>query len=289
LVLRSPAKLNLYLRVKSRRRDNYHNITTLFERIALFDELIFKARPDGKIKISCNNRALSTGRGNLVYQAAALLQKKFTVSKGADIRIVKRIPIGAGLGGGSSNAAYALLGLNRLWGLKLKKGKLLGFARALGSDVAFFLHDCPFARGEGRGEKIACLKALNKVKLWHVLVAPKFHVSTPLIYRKWDKFAGSFKLTTPKADVKILTSALKKRDLSEISAQLYNDLETFREYPAVARIKEELAVSGLRGILMSGSGPAIFAMVSSRKEAVSLAGRLRRQPGSGEVFAVRTF
>ena len=291
MILKSPAKLNLYLKVLAKRKDNYHNIETIFERIALFDTLFFKTRSDGKIKVSCSNKKIPVGKGNIVYRAAALLQKKFKVKRGIEIRIVKRIPVAAGLAGGSSNAAYTLLGLNRLWGLKLKKERLIVIAKALGSDVAFFIYNCSFARGKGRGEKITALGGLKRVKFWHILAVPKLQVLTPLIYKKWDKNVGTFKLTKAGPGVKILTSALIKNDLSLISLGLYNNLEkiTFKAYPIVKRLREELVKLGLKAILMSGSGPAVFGIVSSRKEAVSLCGRLKDQHRSWQVFAVRTF
>lgn len=248
-------------------------------------------RSDGKIKLSCDNTAVPDGQNNIAYRAAVLLKNKFNIKYGVNIRIVKRIPVGAGLGGGSSNAAHVLLGLNRLWNLKLGKEKLAGLAKALGSDVAFFIHNCPFAKGEGRGEKISPLNTLNRVRFWHVLVVPKLHVSTPFIYKKWAKFTGSFELTIPGPNVKMLTSALKKKNLSLISPQLYNDLEriTLKAYPVVRRVKEELAVLGLKAILMSGSGPAVFGICSSRKEAVFLSSRLKKKHASWWIFIVRTF
>ncbi len=291
VVLKSYAKLNLYLQVLKLRKDNYHSIKTLFERVDLADKIILKTRRDKKIKITCSCPGVPSDNSNLAYRSAKLLQDKFKVDSGVDIKIIKRIPAGAGLGGGSGNAAFTLLGLNRLWKLNLGQGRLVKYAREIGSDVAFFIYNCRFALGSGRGDKIKPLKALNKIQLWHILVVPKIKVSTPLIYRKWDelkpKKAG---LTEAPYDVKILPSALLKRDLAKAGKTLFNSLETVTAglYCEVKRIRERLAKMGLERILMSGSGPAVFGITSSRKEAVGLARQLSKESKSWQVFVTKT-
>ena len=290
LTLRSPAKLNLYLKVLSRRRDGYHNIKTIFERIGLFDTLTFRLRRDGKIKINCRSKHVPLNDKNIVFRAASLLQKTSGVKSGADIRIVKRIPVGAGLGGGSGNAATALLCLNRLWGLQLRKEKLADLGKSIGSDVPFFVYEIPFAQGQGRGDRIKPLASVKDVRVWHVLTVPKLHVSTPVVYKKWDSLRKAG-LTMPAYNVKIWTSALKSRNLSLLSRLLLNDLEkvTLRLYPQVGKIKEKLESLGLKAILMSGSGPAVFTIVSSGKEALALRGRLKIMDRSLQVYAVKTY
>jgi 4-diphosphocytidyl-2-C-methyl-D-erythritol kinase len=225
---------------------------------------------------------------NLCYRSAKLLQDTFKIESGLDIKIIKRIPVGAGLGGGSSDAASVLLGLNRLWKLNLSQKKIAEYAAKLGSDIPFFICNIPFARGEGRGEKIKPLGGLRDVRLDHILVVPKIKVSTPLIYRKWDRFS---KLTVPNYDDKILNLALRKKGLIQRPDLLFNGLEevTTRLYPQLKRIKEKLMQLGLKSILMSGSGPAIFGIVSSKKEAVSLRRKLRKVNKSWRVFVTRTF
>jgi 4-diphosphocytidyl-2-C-methyl-D-erythritol kinase len=290
LSLESPAKVNLYLKILKRRKDGYHNIKTIFERINLCDTIIFKERRDKKIRIISSNSALSKDSSNLAYRAADLLRRSFGVNRGLDIKIIKRIPISAGLGGGSANAASVLTGLNKFWRLGLKQEELVRLSRKLGSDVAFFIHNTSFALGEGRGERIKPLGSLKRKKLWHVLVVPKIKVSTPFIYKKWDDNPRTFKLTTPKHDVKILTLAIRENRFSLLAKALFNDLEqvTLRLYPEVLRIKKGLADLGLKAILMSGSGPAVFAIAASKKEAVSLAKKFRTKNKSSQSFAVET-
>ncbi|MBL7151397.1 MAG: 4-(cytidine 5'-diphospho)-2-C-methyl-D-erythritol kinase [Candidatus Omnitrophica bacterium] len=299
LVLDSYAKLNLYLAVLNKRRDNYHNIETLFERIDLCDKIILTTRRDRKIRVICSDPLVPKGNTNLCYRSAKLLSDNFNIKKGLQIRIIKRIPVGAGLGGGSSNAAALLLGLNRLWALRLSRKKMLEFAKRIGSDVPFFLYGCSFARGFGRGDKIRPLKPNQPLRLWHLLVVPRFKVSTPLIYGKWDEFSrlktpckscGSG-LTIPKFDVKILPSLICKDACGLAGRMLFNSLEEVaaRAYPQIRRIRERLVSLGLKTILMSGSGPAVFGIVSSRKEGLTLRRKIRRIEKSWRIYVTGTF
>lgn len=288
--LLSFAKVNLYLKVINKRRDNYHTLNTIFERISLADKIIIKPRKDSLIKVSCDNKSVPQDEPNLCFKAAKLLRDKFKPLSGLDIKITKRIPVGAGLGGGSSNAAAVLMGLNKLWGLKLSKTRLAKFAGKAGSDVAFFVYDSPFAIGRGRGEKIKPLNILKKARLWHILVVPKIHVSTPLIYKKYDHFSG---LTKPVSNVKLLTSVLAEKSYNYSLLKpvlLFNSLEevTIRLYPEVKRIKDALLKLGLDRVLMSGSGPAVFAITPSFKNALKLAEILRKKERTWQVFVVKT-
>lgn len=294
LRLNSYAKLNLYLEVLKRRQDNYHNLKTVFERINLHDTITLSSRPDKRINISCNCRSVPLGSSNLAYRAAHLLQHNVKANKGVDIKIVKNIPVGAGLGGGSSNAASVLIGLNKLWKLNLTQAKLAELAAKIGADVPFFIYNSPFAQGEGRGDRIKPLKGLLALRLWHILIVPKIKVSTPFIYKKWDAFktlkrekAG---LTRPKYNVKMLIQALKKNSLSQVAEALFNSLEqvSVQLYPQINCIKEKLRSQGAKSILMSGSGPAVFGVVSSRKEAVFLYRQLKRS-ALWRTFVTRTY
>lgn len=291
MVLKSYAKINIFLLVKGLRKDGYHQIKTLFERIDLCDLIIIKPRRDKKIKIISNSSDVPIDSSNLAFRSARLLQKEFKINQGVDIKINKRIPVGAGLGGGSSNAAYVLLGLNKLWKLNLATSKLASYAKKIGSDVAFFVYNCRFAEGCGRGDKIKPLVQLKNLNLWHVLVVPKLHVSTPLIYKGWDRLiAKKAGLTHHKYNVKILPLALRKKYLTGTSIALFNSLEpvTFSLYPQVERVKKRLLELGLKFILMSGSGPAVMGVVSSRKEGQSLARRLRQENRFWRVFVTKT-
>ncbi len=283
MLLNSYAKLNLYLAVLNKRRDSYHNIRTVFERIDLCDKITLKSSPSESIKIICSDPDVPTDSSNLCYRSAKLLKDNFDINKGIEIRIVKRIPVGAGLVGGSSNAAGVLTGLNRLWGLKLSQKKLAALAKSIGCDVPFFIYNTPFALGQGRGDKIKPLNGLKKKRLWHILVVPKIKVSTPLIYVQWD---SQNTLTRPKSNAKILPLALLKSGYKF----LFNSLEeiTFAIYPQAKEAKDRLRGLGLKSILMSGSGPAVFGIVSSRKEAVYVSRQLCKRNKPWRVYVTRT-
>lgn len=290
MVLKSYAKLNLYLEVLNRRKDNYHNIKTLFERISLCDKITLKSRPDKQIKIISHSPDIPKDSSNLAFRSAKLLQDSLKIDKGVEIKITKRIPVGSGMGGGSSNAAFVLLGLNKLWKLHLSRVKLVGFAKRIGSDVPFFIYNLPFALGEAKGDEIKPLSSLRGVRLWHVLVVPKIKVSTPMIYKNWDKNREILGLTRPKYNVNILTLALRRKDLAAVNLALFNNLEpiTAKIYPELKPIRDKLNLLGLQSILMSGSGPAIMAIASSRKEAVSAYRQLKKDK-FWQVFVTRTF
>ena len=281
ITLSSPAKLNLYLKVLNKRPDGYHNIVTLFERIDLCDEITFTLNQDGKIRIQCNHPQVPVGPKNLVYRAARLLQDNFKVKEGVNIKIRKRIPVAAGLAGGSSNAATALLGLNQLWGLHLSRQQLLKYAAEIGSDVSFFLHGCPWALGSQRGEKITRISL--KKKLWHVIVVPKVKLYASEVYG-----ALKLRLTKPNDDVNILIHNLKKNDLTTVGHLLWNDLEApvVKLFPAILKLKEKLKSLNTQGVMVSGSGPAVFVLTQSRQEAQQIQSVLAKR--YSQVFVAGT-
>ena len=293
LVLKSYAKLNLYLAVLGKRKDNYHKLNTLFERIGLSDTIVLKPRRDDLIKITCENKDVPTDESNLCYQAAKLFRQKCGIRKGVDIKIEKNIPVGAGLGGGSGNAATVLMGLKGIWKARLSRKALCSLAEKLGSDVSFFLYDVPFAQGTGRGEKIRPLAGLKSLKLWHILIVPKLHIPTSFIYKKWDELAQKNKkaaLTRKPCNVKIITSILRQNNFADLNNRLFNDLErvTLPLYAQVKRVREALKRSGIGAVLMSGSGPAVFGIVTSKKEAVALKRKLSACNSSWSIFVTRT-
>lgn len=262
----SPAKLNLYLEVLNKRPDGYHNIRSLFERISLSDELTFKQSDDQRIEIKSDSKDIPKDGRNLVYKAASLLRGTLGIKKGVSIEIKKRIPAGSGLGGGSSNAASALLALKNLWNLKLSQKELFAYGAYLGSDVAFFLSGASFAVGEGRGEKIKPLIHFKK-KFWHIIIVPDFKVSTREIYEGLDNLKNH-----KKRGMNLSARQLSQAAKIPLGNIIYNRLEeaTFRRYPKVKELKEALVSRGVRNAAMSGSGGAVFGMVNSRKEGLRL-------------------
>ncbi len=281
IVLSSPAKLNLFLRVQNKRPDGYHNIVTVFERIDLADEISFRATRNMNIRIVCDHPQVPLGPKNLVYKVARLLQEEFGVDQGVEIRIKKRIPVAAGLAGGSSNAAAALLGLNQIWKLHLKRPKLVDCARKIGSDVAFFLYDASWGLGTGRGDHI---KKLNiQTKLWHILVVPRIKMYS------WEVYGGlKLQLTKASDDANILIRNLKKGNVLAVGRSLANDLEKeiIRLSPGLEKLKERLKSLSTSGVMISGSGPAVFGITTTKKEAELI--RVILSKRFARVFVVRT-
>jgi 4-diphosphocytidyl-2-C-methyl-D-erythritol kinase len=307
LNLVSYAKLNLYLSVLGRRPDNYHSIFTLFEKVSLADQVKLRLLPQGRIRISCSGFSVSLGSRNLAYQAASLLQRECKVSQGVEICIKKNIPVSAGLGGGSSNAAAVLRGLNQLWKLRLSSRQLAALAGKIGADVPFFLSNCSFACARARGDRIQALRV--PVKFWHIIVVPRIKLASSLIYKQWDRAAsppagltqpfqqGSLRLgkeraglTTAKSAVKILISALLEKDMLLLGELLFNSLEAVATaaHPVIKKARRALSVSGLQAVLMSGSGPAVFGLLASRKQAYTIARRLKAKAGNWDVFVAKT-
>ncbi len=268
LNLRVPCKVNLYLHVVGRRADGYHEIRTVMQAVSLYDRLAVATLSDGEIAFTCSHPDLC-GEGNLVVRAARLLQHRCGVRGGARIHLWKGIPTGGGLGGGSADGALTLLALNRLWDTRLSLRELGELAAGLGSDVAFFLRGGT-ALCTGRGERVHPLHCSGT--LHHVLVLPRLHVSTAQVY------AASRTALTDSCDAGTkMIEALAAGSPERIAACLRNDLQepAIEQSGGLARLHRELAGLcprlGLRGLLLSGSGAAFFALAGDEEEAAHAA------------------
>jgi len=276
----SPAKINLYLNIKGKYPGSggFHRIESIVERISLSDEISVRITKTPVIKLSSNIRSLETD-DNLVFKAAGLLRKKFKIPFGFDIFLQKRIPIGAGLGGGSSNAASVLLGLNQLLDLKLKREEIYSLGRRLGSDVNFFLSESQFAFLTGRGEKVTPLE--NGKKFSHFIIFPGISISTKRVY------AGMrVKLTKFFNNANIMRYALKKGDIPLIKKSIFNALEkrAFSLYAELGRAKMYLEKKGIFAKL-TGSGSAFYTVGN----VISLSKLKRLVPKEWTIFEVNTF
>lgn len=286
ILLKSPAKLNLYLEVLNKRSDGYHEIETVFERIGLYDRIRLTLKEKG-IKLLCDSPDVPVNQANLAYKAAGLLKKRTGYPGGVEIKLNKRIPPASGLGGGSSNAATVMLGLNELWNLGLSRGELLKLGREIGSDVPFFLLDRSLAIGRGRGDELVPLPDIKP--LWHFLIVPKFRVFTRDAYNCLKK--RHFCLTKRKNIVKILVYALKKRDFGLLGDWLYNRLEevAVEKHKQIQQLKETLRAMGAKAIAMSGSGPTVFAIAQTKEEAMGWKDRFAKRNQRGwQSFVVNT-
>jgi len=265
ITLTAHAKVNLFLKVLDKRKDGYHNILTLFERITLADEIKISKIPSGVI-ISSDKFITGNPEGNIVYKAAESILRYKKINKGVKIRVKKGIPIAAGLGGGSSDAASVLIGINKLYNLKLSEKELMKLAGKLGADVPFFILRKPFAIGRSIGDKLEKLNA--KTRLWHIVVFPGPKTSTKEIYEAFD--VSTKDLTTDFADDKISRTFKRSMDFNAVESMLYNDLEEtiVSKKPITGTILERLAYSTGRKAIISGSGPSVFCLCPSRKEAI---------------------
>ncbi len=283
VVVRAPAKVNLYLEVLAKRPDGYHDIATLMVAVGLYDRLEFKEEPSGTVTLSCDDPALSVGPDNLIMRAAELLKQRTGCQRGARIELTKRIPMAAGLAGGSSDAAATLAGLNQLWQLGLDRTELEKLGAELGSDVAFFFAT-PAAWCTGRGEIVTPVPMARRLDL--VVVSPALGLSTPAVYRG---------VTVPTAPVSgdAMLRAAATGDLEDMGRLLHNRLQEPAERlrPELAALRHRLAELKPLGSLLSGSGSSLFALCRDRRDALRIVRTLRRladEIGRPRVFLVRS-
>lgn len=276
--MKAPAKINLSLDVLHKRPDGYHEVEMIMTTIDLADRIELTWLPEDVIRITSQNRFVPDDQRNLAYQAARLLKDKFEVPIGVQINIEKTIPVAAGLAGGSSDAAATLRGLNRLWKLGLSLEELAVLGAEIGSDVSF----CVFggtAFATGRGEKISQLPA--PPSCWVVLAKPLIGVSTADVYRRLN-LEG---ITHP--DTSAMINAIQANNFEGVCNSVGNVLEdvTLKLYPEVAQIKDQMYRFGADAVLMSGSGPTVFALVQHDSRMHRLYNGLRGF--CDQVFAVR--
>ncbi len=293
--IRAYGKINLYLQVLDElpgSGEGYHRLQTIYQTIGLYDEILLSNTGSRKIEVLCDHPLVPKGPKNLVYKAASLLRKYARIKKGIRVRIIKRIPVGAGLGGGSSDAAATLKGLNRLWRLNYSRNTLVPMSARLGCDVPFFLYGHT-ALGERYGEIITPLPGIKKK--WVLLVKPHFALSTKWVYRH----LGKIRLTEPANITKIKTRQRRperKREFSfseslllnirnvrdilknRIEQLAYNRLEevAIAYHPVIFQIKKELLKGGADCALMSGSGPTVFALLRDWRVGKKLQKRMEK-------------
>jgi 4-diphosphocytidyl-2-C-methyl-D-erythritol kinase len=256
LHLESPAKVNLRLEVLKKRKDGYHEVSLILQKISLHDSLHFSLKKKRGIFIETDQPKLPTGKSNLVYQAAQSILKRSDYKGGVHIKIKKRIPLGAGLAGGSSNAATTLKALNALLQINLSQKELMKIGAGIGADVPFFFLTGA-AIASGIGEK---LKKIELPSLWYVLLYPNFEVSTKWAYQ-------SFVLTKNRFHLKLRTFPRTSKGIFRI---LRNDLEEVvsKKYPQIDIMKKLLSSYGALGVLMTGSGPTVYGIFTEERDAL---------------------
>ncbi|HUD46391.1 MAG TPA: 4-(cytidine 5'-diphospho)-2-C-methyl-D-erythritol kinase [Candidatus Baltobacteraceae bacterium] len=274
----SCCKVNLLLNILGKRPDGYHELETVIHPVDVCDRLEFERAGNG-IHLTCSDPRLPVNSKNLVFRASALFLQSAGVTDGIRIHLHKKIPVAAGLGGGSGNAAVTLLALNELFGYPLEPANLAELAASLGSDIPFFLQSNP-ALATGRGEVITPLSFFPALSgTYMVLVHPGFGISTPWAYEQLAKFPAGAHGTPGRAQCLI---SLLQTDLPAAAREFYNSLElpALRKYPLLEMFQEDFRQNGALSVLMSGSGSTTFALAESKPVAENLLEKLKAKFGA---------
>ncbi len=282
------AKINWTLKVLGKRSDGYHQIRTIYQTVDLSEEVVFEATPEPAIRLGLKGRRVARGEDNLLYRTADLLKKTAGSRAGVKISLQKKIPVGAGLGGGASNAAVALLALNQLWDCQLGETKLVELATQLGSDVPFFLVGGT-AVGSGRGAEVVPLPdTLDPQSL--IALYPYFEISTRQAYAlgKWGKYSGTETLTEEilATTMQDLLRAVDRKGKGW--SLLENDFEDllFDLYPALVEAREALRTAGCERVMLCGSGSTLLGFGS--EDQVKEAAEAVSRKGIGEILLCRS-
>lgn len=267
ITVKAPAKVNFFLKVVGRRPDGYHDLVSVMQALELSDEVTVEESPGG-INVACDSADVPVGPENIAFGAARALLHEAGTTSGVNIRIKKKIPVAAGLGGGSSDAAATLIGINLLFGLGISRRRLRDIGLKLGADVPFFL-SWPFALAEGVGEVLRELPPPEET--WLVVVNPGFPVST-----KWVFGSLNFELTNNINSITLPQFEGQALNAGLLASYLHNDLErvTVVKYPRINELKERLVSEGALGALMSGSGPTVFGVFEGRSAAIDAAEKM---------------
>lgn len=276
--LKALAKINLGLDVVRRRDDGYHEVRMIMQTINLFDRLEIKKIKESAIKIHTNLFFLPVNENNLVYKAAKLLIDEFGIQEGVSVGLTKKIPVAAGMAGGSTDAAAMLFGMNRLFGLGLSKKQLMERGVKIGADVPYCIMRGT-ALGEGIGDKLSPLPAMVKCPV--LIAKPQISVSTKFVYQNLkldDK--------TVHPDIDRLIEDIRNKDLKAVSDHMGNVLEsvTIPNYPVISQIKEQMMDSGAVGSMMSGSGPTVFGLFDDSRTAQLAFGKIKRSGLAKQVY-----
>ncbi|MBW4659394.1 MAG: 4-(cytidine 5'-diphospho)-2-C-methyl-D-erythritol kinase [Drouetiella hepatica Uher 2000/2452] len=282
----APAKINLYLEIIGDRPDGYHELAMILQSVALSDRVDLRANGTDRIRVFCDNPQVPIDESNLAYRAADLMAqqfpKLFEKLGGVDIMLEKKIPMGAGLAGGSANAAAVLVGLDLMWNLGLTHSELQALAARLGSDIPFCISGGT-AIATGRGEQLAPLPSPDHL---HVVLAKyrSIAVATPWAYKAYRQQFGSSYISDPAEQTGRrqqmhsgeMVGAIGQRDSKRIGQLLHNDLEkvVLPAYPKVAQLRQALEQMETLGVMMSGSGSTVFALVETQAQAKQVYQRL---------------
>jgi len=256
LTLKAPAKVNYLLDVIRKRPDGYHELRMIMQRVNLCDEITINLIKTPELSVTCGKKGVPDGPGNIAWKAARTMLDLAGTGQGAKISVVKNIPVAAGLGGGSSDAATVLMGMNEILGLDLSEQQLMEIGLKLGADVPFFIFK-KTALAEGVGEKLQTMPEMPK--LWVLLVNPCVHVSTAWVYQNLT--------LTDRPELAKLPEFFGT--IQDVCSIMSNDLETVTipSFPVIKEIKNRLLEMGAAGAMMSGSGPTVFGLFNDQQSA----------------------
>lgn len=274
LVIQAPAKINLCLSVLGKRPDGYHEVEMLMQAVALYDRVTVRIEEQG-LTVSCGAKGVPQGEGNIAWRAAHAVLEHSGARTGLSVSIEKNIPVAAGLGGGSSDAAAVLVAANRLLGAGLSRERLAELGAGLGMDVPFFFHG-PTALARGRGEILQALPP--PPPFWVLLVNPGFETSTAWVYKNIN-----LRLTK-----RVDCNKIARLKVGQIAGALHNDLETFTAsaHPVIGEIEEALRDAGALGARMSGSGPTVYGIFETEERCRNAMERLA--PSGWRLFSAES-
>lgn len=272
ITLKSRAKINLSIDVLGKRQDGYHLVEMIMQTIDLYDLIEINEKDNDQITIKSTSDEIPLDCNNLVYKAANLIKKTFNINKGVEIHIKKNIPVAAGMAGGSSNAAAALVGLNKLWNLNLSNQQLEKIGLKLGADVPFCINGGAVL-ALGIGEELTPIKGLTK-DVCILVCKPDLFVSTKEVYECIDS-----KDIDKRPNNKFLIECLKNEDTRQLAENMFNVLEgvTMDKHPVIQQIKDIMTNNRALGAMMSGSGPTVFGLYENREDAVKCKAILEKQ------------
>lgn len=281
--LKAYAKINLGLDVLRKREDGYHQVRMIMQTIRLFDRITMTKTRKNDIYLETNLSFLPTDEKNLVYRAVKMMKEEFDISEGIRIELNKKIPVCAGMAGGSTDAAAALVGMNRLFQLKLSEKQLMEYGVKLGADVPYCIMRGT-ALSEGIGEK---LSRVAPIPSCYILIAkPNVNVSTKFVYENLNLPA-----LKSHPDIDLLLRALEEGDLYTLASNLGNVLETvtIERYPVIEQVKQSMLAKGALGALMSGSGPTVFGIFDSEAKVKDAYREVRRIQSVRQVYITEPF
>lgn len=281
--LKARAKINLGLDVLGKRPDGYHEVRMVMQTIGIYDRMILTKIPEDDIRITSNLSFLPINENNLIYRAIRLLKDEYGFSGGVDVDLNKFIPVAAGMAGGSSDAASALFGVNKLFGLNLSMGRMMELGLKLGADVPYCVMRGT-ALAEGIGEKLTRLMPVPH--MWILVAKPPVNVSTRLIYEKLDMDG-----VERHPDIDEIISAIEAQDVVRIARSMGNVLEnvTVPLYPVIETIKQDMIEHGAINAMMSGSGPTVFGIFPDEQTTLACQEFLKRKGDARQVYITENF